>query len=258
MNNQEELNSVPLNEAAIIISNALIKEKFELEKKRNELLEYMNIYEEAYIAANDGDASENAPLEAAISNLKRMTGELGNNAKVLQELNTIEDVNYLLGTYDVEQIIIAANDANPMCVNAFLSTVGFASVEDFRTSLRYIDVNLLSAGILQVNEYTKNNPDDKQSLLFRNALLDFFSVAIKPPYNTCGIIVPYTTVRLSLQGQIMTYRIYPPDISFIDIGVMAGNARVAKAILGKRVGDIVNVRHDSLGTLLHYEIKEIY
>ena len=79
-----------------------------------------------------------------------------------------------------------------------------------------------------------------------------------PAYNECGIVVPYTTVRLEMGGKVMTYRIYPEGVSFIDIGVMAANSRVARAILGKEKGQSVSIRHDSNNTLLEYKIVDIY
>ena len=56
----------------------------------------------------------------------------------------------------------------------------------------------------------------------------------------------------------MTYKILPAGLSFLDIGVIAANSRVAQAILGKQKGDTVSIQHSSGKVILRYEILDIY
>ena len=271
MNNQAQMNSIAsLEEASRVISDLLIKEKYKLEQERKQLFEYKKIYEKAYIEANDGDASENAPLEAAIQNLKRMTGEIGNNARVLQNMRMIEDVQYLIGTYDFSDIAVQLQIASEALKEIFCNEAGLGNynavlsmdeddlVEKIGTSLRSKSVNEIYNICYSIGETAKELGHKQADIDLVRVIVDYISVAGKPNYNTSGIIVPYSTVRLKLNGETMTYRLYPEGVSFIDIGVMAGNARVARAILGKKVGDVVGVRHDSRNIMLEYKIEDIY
>ena len=249
MNNQNILNAVPLQEAAVMISNELIKARYELEQTKKRLLEDKKAYEEAYVLANDGDSSENAPLEAAIQNLKLVTGEIGSNARVLQIMEGLEDVQYLIGTYDFINLYVAT---------AKMSSASRTELYNAFEKLRKTEPDELSGNFMQFKTWVDNNePTDKNNDCIE-AILDFWKVATLPKYNTCGVIVPYTTVRLEMNGNLMTYRIYPEGVSFIDIGVMAANSRVARAILGKEKGQSVTIRHDSNSTLLEYKIIDIY
>lgn len=84
------------------------------------------------------------------------------------------------------------------------------------------------------------------------------AVADLERYNSVGIVVLYSTVRLTVEGKELIYRIYPEDVSFVDIGVMAANSRLATALMGKVAGDYVDVEHTSRNISLRYHIEEIY
>lgn len=77
-------------------------------------------------------------------------------------------------------------------------------------------------------------------------------------YNSVGIVVLFATVRLVCEGEEMIYKIYPNDISLVDLQIIAANCRLATALMGKRVGDFVDVEDTSQNKSLRYEIKEIY
>ena len=77
-------------------------------------------------------------------------------------------------------------------------------------------------------------------------------------YNSVGIVVLYSTVRLSCQGEEYIYRIFPNGISFIDIGVIAANSRLATAIMGRTAGDSVEIEHTSRNKVLKWTIEEVY
>lgn len=77
-------------------------------------------------------------------------------------------------------------------------------------------------------------------------------------YNSVGIVVLYSTVRLECEGQEYIYKIYPGKLSYVDIGIISETSRLATAIMGKTVGDVVGVDHSSKNITLEYTIKEIY
>lgn len=259
MNNQNELNAVSLPEAASIISNALIKEKYNLEQQKKKLLEDKTSYEEAYVKANDGDSSENAPLEAAIQNLKLVTGEIGNNARVLQIMEGLEDVEYLIGTYDFTDITHTCNLLHSDVKSEVLKILSVKDVSDIPNKLVNFEPNDIGYWMGTLSAIMNNREDDvERNNDFLHAVQEYVKVALMPKYNTCGLIVPYTTVRLRLAGNIYTYRIYPEGVSFIDIGVIASDSRVARAMLGRCKGDTFSLQHASNSTLLTYEILDIY
>lgn len=77
-------------------------------------------------------------------------------------------------------------------------------------------------------------------------------------YNSVGIVVLYSTVRLVCDGQEFIYKIYPGKLSYVDIGIISEQSRLAAAIMGKSVGDKVGVDHSSRNETLEYTITEIY
>lgn len=258
MNNQELLNSVPLQEAAVIISNELIKARYQLEQTKKKLLQDKKKYEEDYVIANDGDSSENAPLEAAIQNLKLVTGEIGSNARVLQIMEGLEDVQYLVGTYDFTDLFVAIAKLDKESRDALYSSFGISPESDISDKLKKASPDEVKDCCVKFAVWCKANNDSEKTNECMKALMEFLKVTSLPRYNTCGIVVPYTTVRLEMGGKTMTYKIYPEGVSFIDIGVIALDSRVARAILGKEKGQSVSIRHDSNNTLLEYKIIDIY
>lgn len=77
-------------------------------------------------------------------------------------------------------------------------------------------------------------------------------------YNSVGIVVIYSTVRIDYGGKERIYKIYPASISYVDIGIMAANSRLAIALMGKTVGDTVFIKHDGTGEDMKCTILEIY
>lgn len=259
MNNQNDLNGVSLHQAAEMISNALIVEKSNLERIKVELQAEKKKYEEDYVTANDGDSSENAPLEAAINNLKFVTGKIASNAKVIQTMEGLEDAHYLRETFDFSELVDALSKLKEDSLIKLRELLKFSSIEESIKVLKTIKRDDLESAIKDYSDWfmaTKGlNESDSLCL---SKLLSYFEVAKKPKYNTCGIIVLYTTVRLKLGDRIMTYRIYPKGLSFIDIGVMAADSKVAQALMGKTKGDSITIQHTSKKTVLRYEIVDIY
>lgn len=153
-----------------IAENLRLKQEV-LAKVRNELLEERLQAAEEYKAANTGDRSENAPLEAAIERMQKVNSKIIENEKQIHLISSIDDLSR---------------------------------------------------------------------------------------YNSVGIVVLYSTVRIRCRGKEFVYRIFPAGISYLDIGVMAANSRVASAIMGRQVGDVIYLTHDGEGTEVEYEILEIY
>lgn len=290
MLSQNTLNSVTLKEASDMISDTLINERLSLKERRNQLEKLKEKYQDDYIAANDGDARENAPLEAAIENLKNVTGDIVAITKKYQSLDAVEDSRYLNATYDYDGLIETVSGLSPDSSRVFFQIFGVTGIEEFLTVIRGISLEQLNEAILKFDEYygitVMNNlkvdyPEDhqiwksrmllEQTVIARRTggelamehkvLTDLGhvrSMKAMPPYNYCGIVVMYSTVRMRMGGNLYTYRIYPKGLSFIDDGAMAANSRLATAIMGKKKGDVVTIRHASRDTLLSYEIVDIY
>ena len=101
--------------------------------------------------------------------------------------------------------------------------------------------------------------EDAYSLQMIVELGDLYESIKKPHYNSVGFVLPYSTVRLDMNGSIMTYKIYPEGISFIDIGVIAQNSRLAMALMNKHAGEIVQIQRGSKGSAdIQYKILEVY
>lgn len=290
MLSQDVLNSLPLKEASDLISDTLINERKALRERRAELDRLKAQYQEDYIAANDGDARENAPLEQAIQNLKTVTGDILAITKKYQSLDAVEDQIYLNATYDYESVTECIKGMSETSARMLFTCFNVKDVAEFRKFLEASDYDGLTECVNAYDSYygdtVLNNmhvdfPDDSPiwksrsefdrvvvqrradgEMAFEYKILMELSrlreMKAMPPYNYCGKIVMYTTVRLRMQGMLYTYRIYPKGLSFIDDGVMAANARLASALMGKRAGETVNVRHLSRDKILVYEILDIY
>lgn len=92
-------------------------------------------------------------------------------------------------------------------------------------------------------------------------------------YNSTGMVLMYSTVRLECEGKEYIFRIYPEGVSFIDIcseydgngalirhvGAIAADSRLAIALMKKTVGEIIPIIHKADSSrVLNYVIKEIY
>lgn len=259
MNNQAELNSCSVEQASILISKALSEKKSGLEEERKKLHESRAKYEEDYIAANaQGDARENAPLDEAISNLRFVTGEIMANAKILQALEGIEDVDYLLNTFDWNPLITAYDKLDDNSKTLFGGRLGINSSGDIRSILTSGDTDVILSDFDVYYNSVGGESSDELNRKFIKELRNIRRVLSMPRYNHCGIVVPYSTVRLKLGNDIMTYRIYPEGLSFIDIGVIAADSRVAQAIMGREKGGMASIQHASRPLRLEYHILDIY
>lgn len=258
MSNQELLNSVSLQEAANIISDELISEKSRLEKTRASLQEEKKRYDEDYIRANDGDSSENAPLDKAKENLRLVTGKIIANLKLLQGMEGLEDVRFLVGVYDFIPLVENIRGVEEECLSYILQLFEVSNLEEIPDKIRDMYYKDLAVKIDALWNSCKGNGWSERSLQCANAFLDFYKIRKMPPYNYCGLIVPYSTVRLEINGTQLTYRIYPDNISFTDIGVIAANSRLAEALLGRMKGDSVTIQHTSQKSALVYKILDVY
>lgn len=259
MNNQELLNSLSLKEASVRISDELIKAKHDLEATRRRLIEDKKTYEADYVRAyEDGDVRENEPLKAATQNLKLVTGEMALNADVMQRMDGLEDSRFLVGTYDFNNIVQSVDAASTNVRDYVLNSLSCRNSGQLERVLLESSTTEVGNVVVSLTDVIQESGSLDQDIECLRSLNDYWEVKRKPEYNTCGIIVLYTTVRLRLNGQLMTYKIYPNGVSFIDIGVMAANSRVARALLGKEKGQSISIRHDSNNTVLTYEIVDIY
>lgn len=258
MNIQDTLKNVSLEEASVIISNALIKEKSTLEEQKFQLQEKKKKYEQDYINANTGDSSENAPLDEAKKNLKTITGEIANNAIILQAMQNLEDVYYLVRTFDFTELKDAVKRLSESSYNKFVELFNISSIDDISNSLVDMDVDSLAVAVDEFSEWIHANKNEQAETQCLWKLLAYYKVANKPPYNYCGRVKIYSTVKLQLDDEVMVYRIYPEGLSFIDIGIIAANSRVAQALIDKSKGDTITLQHASERTRLEYKILDIY
>lgn len=257
-----ELSSMNLEDASKAISHALIEKKSILIKKKHDLADDEKKYKDAYILHNDGDASENAPLDEAKKNLRTVAGEILGNLKVLQTLEDLEDVDFLIATFDytdIKSIIEQLSGNDVMRLAEVFPGLEINNVESYFTSLSIEDVAARCERFL--SWVASNNVNGVYNILI-SKIEELYEVASMPQYNTCGIVKMYSTVRLKCsQGtdeSIMTYKIYPAGLSFLDIGIIAADCRVAQAILEKEVGNKVDIKHASKDMNVVYEILEIY
>lgn len=290
MLSQEKLNSVDLKTASDMISDTLINERLSLKKKRAQLEELKAKYQDDYIAANDGDARENAPLEAAIENLKNTTGDIVAVTKKYQSLDAVEDLRYLNATYDYDTFVESVGALSENSRTVLFGVMQVSDIEQCVKKMQESEFDFVDEVVRKYDEfygttvannmlvdYPKDHPIWKSRSAVEATVLQRRSegemaaeyrvimelgkirtMKSMPPYNHCGLIVMYTTVRLRMNSNLYTYRIYPKGLSFIDDGVMAANSRLATALMGKRVGDKVTIRHGSRDTMLVYEIIDIY
>jgi len=77
-------------------------------------------------------------------------------------------------------------------------------------------------------------------------------------YNSIGIVVYYTTVRLRTKGQEFVVKLYPNEISDIENGILAYKDTIGKYLWHKKKGDKFTVPHRVTGDLLEYEIVDLY
>lgn len=263
MDNQNVLNGVSLQEASKIISKELIQKKLILLKMRDEFYNRRKQFESDYVAANDGDSSENAPLQSAMENLRSVTGDIASNEAVILGLEGIEDLDYLVGTFEFRDILEAYRMLHVVDKDNINAIYQINSGDGLVEVLNRLSIEELTAKLNEHFEYNQQNNSPTESNILLNKIKEFYTIRKKPPYNYCGLIVPYTTVRLKLHrkdqdDEIMTYKILPAGLSFLDIGVIAANSRVAQAILGKQKGDTVSIQHSSGKVILRYEILDIY
>lgn len=178
-----------LQEVAELIEEDLAKVYSSYLVRRRVLSEEKKICQQEYMAANTGDRSENAPLQAAIENIKRNNLDIRECEEVISGLAAIEDAGFLSKIYSADSEILEG----------------------------------------------------------------------KRKYNSIGKVVLYSTVRLDFNGDELIFRIYPDNISHIDIGVMAANTKLASSLMGKGVGECVEIsRNATAGKFAVYKILEIY
>lgn len=317
---QEYLCRLSLEDASKEISKELIKMGEDLTTTIKMLNETKEGYQMDYNRANaDGDASENAPLEQAIANLKSITGDIVSAMEKKQKLDKIEDASYVAKMFDfvdleteIKSIIdsIDNQDDKSSWTNAmyleFLNHFNANSIDELKENIRQMNYSTFEADLYKFvevynsrfldrlksdypdsyntilkNKYQKEQAleqyIDDGTLLHYNHLLnileDVRTMKNIRPYNPCGKIVPYSTVRVKLKNPpktkvnsslIYTYKIYPDGVSFIDIGVIAANSRLANALLGRRINDMKNpnltvkVQSTSGSTVWEYEVIEVY
>lgn len=127
--------------------------------------------------------------------------------------------------------------------------------EDYRTASSFGDRRenaMLDAAVEQMSIVNSKIIINEQRLKQMEQVGDISN------YNSIGIVVVFSTVRISCGDEEFTYKIYPDELSYIDIGIIAEKSRLATALLGHSVGDMIGVDHSARNETLYYKIEEIY
>lgn len=260
--NMIEFGNATLSEISVEISKLLVEEKRKQEKHKQNLQERKALYERQYIAANTGDSSENAPLDEAKKNLRTITGEIASNLKVLQAMENLEDDYFLRRTFDFSELEDAIHRLDEISLSKIIEVFPGLNTNNIRDYFIGISTDNLVKGANLFYDWIKKNKNEQHEQQCFNKLSEYYNVANTPPYNSCGLVKQYSTVRLEKKMQDETeefiIKIYPDGLSFLDIGIIASNSRVAQAILDKEVDDVVAIQHSSRKLRLEYTIKEIY
>lgn len=242
---QTVLNGLSLPEASKYITNQLKDYGESLALKTKDLEDRRKEAQEKYNLHNDGDASENAPLEEAIRTLKKIAGEQYRLEIMKRRLAGIEDKDYRDSTIDI---------------NTFNAAYDALTEEDKSILASQFGLSDTSPLILKENVKRISGLD---TFNLSKGLVSFISVCDQinqidkiPEYNSCGIVLTYSTVRLQLEYKgsksILTYKIYPNGVSILDRGIMAENCKVAEAIMNKVKGYTFTINK------ARYELLDVY
>lgn len=258
MDNQNELVRISLKDAAKVIADAVIAKREGLYVLAKELEEKHKQYEQDYIkAAGDGDARENAPLDEAKSNLRNNTGRIGANKRMIQRMDNIDLGEYVKMTFNFEDIFGSFAILTDAQKEKILTTLKMSSIEELVETIKVVSVeeflDLINSIYIDAVEIGDTGIEK-----FSHELNAYRKVRNLPDYNSCGIIVPYSTVRINYNGADRVYRIFPAGISFLDIGVMAADSRVGSALLGRRKGETVTLSHAATKQRLQCKIIDVY
>lgn len=251
---QSELLNMSLKEASLAISQSLVNEKLNLENQRDELKRRKQGYEQNYITANTGDSSENAPLDAAKKNLRLITGEIATNAMKLQTLDSVEDMYFVRNTYDYTLLQNEYDKLNGD-LKQIVSYLFKMGNKTFTEMLKVVPYKTYMEAVRTIEGVLGEAPEFENLHARLCALIPMIEIM---PYNSPGVVVPYTTVKLLCNGKTMVYKIYLDGLSIIDKGILAGDSRLAQALIGKRKGDKVTIQHKSNRTQIVYELLDIY
>lgn len=257
MDIQEQLRHVSLEEASRIISNSIISARSKLDDDIRQLEKDRKKYEEDYIIANDGDSSENAPLDEAKKNLRDNMGAIVAKLALAEQMDNIELKEYRLGTYDFSTIEKCYESLNIQEKQVANEKLHCNSEKVLLERMKTISDDQLYDEVVNYH-FTIEKTGSEEELAFDEAILLYLLERKLPMYNYSGKVTLYSTVRLKYNDTVLTYKIYPDKISFLDIGVLAANSRVAVAIMGRQKGDIVTLEHTTKQNVLEYEILDIY
>jgi transcription elongation GreA/GreB family factor len=109
-----------------------------------------------------------------------------------------------------------------------------------------------------VNAVEKLSQLNAQLLNVNSQLKDLLQVTTAENYEPIGMIVLYSTVRLSVNGEEITLKLYPGKLSSIERKILAQESIVGRAMWQKSVGDEFTVEHRVTRESIRYKILEIY
>ena len=223
--NIADFGNATLSEISVEISKRLVEEKRKQEKHKQYLQERKAVYERQYIAANTGDSSENAPLDEAKNNLRTITGEIAANLTVLQAMENLEDDYFVRRTFDFSELEDAIHRLDDISLNKIIEGFPGLTTNNIRDYFIEVSIDNLVSGANLFHDWIKKNKNEQYEQQCFSKLVEYYNVADMPPYNGCGIVKPYSTVRLEkkmygVAPEELIIKIYPYGLSFLDIGII--------------------------------------
>ena len=230
---QDKLNSLRLEEASSIIMQSLIEMKKEKLQLKYQLQKDKEKAEQNYIETDKGDASENQALRNARDELNKVNGNILRNMQTLQSFELIDERNFCLATYDFSNLIEALQNleaidtrdengnpivdeyGNAIGISKVLNFYGVSKLEDVPGAIREFDYDANRDFCIELIRDFLDSSNDVVVERLVSFIMSYADILNNPEYNSTGLILVYSTVRLrhSVLGD-MTYRIYPDTISF--------------------------------------------
>ena len=243
---QSKLNALPMREASEFIVESAVNMISSLKKQLYDYKEEKKRYEEDYlIAIRDGDLRENSLLEESSKNIKITTGNIIKTEKKLRGLDRIQDRRFRKKSFDMTQFYNMSRSLSQDINDRVLSYCNITDTINLASVLNKFDIDKLQGLIDYIEESEESNSSDEVFLALLN---EYLSVMMLPDYNYTGIILPYSTVRFKIDNNVYTYTIYPDDLSFTDIGIIAETSKAAQTMLRQSVGVTIGL----------YDIIDVY
>lgn len=131
------------------------------------------------------------------------------------------------------------------------------TVEDMQAAASEGDLSENSAYTEAIEKIKQLNA---QMGIIGNQLRALLDVEEPDDYVSIGMVIPYSTVKLEIEGEQeeMIYKVYPGSLSDLSKRVIAQDSEVGQAIFLQEVGYEFDIIHRVTKQPVHYKILEIY